>query len=104
MQAALNHPSINGTNVLTPTTRCAPEANGVLAQHVSVVQDLDNVGEELEQARVLVARDLRDEQRARIKKKQELGTPTMGVVVGGGGGAVSKLDIGRCRSQSHVTR
>ena len=35
-----------------------PEADGVLAQHVAVVQDLHNVGEELEQARVLVARDL----------------------------------------------
>ncbi len=37
---------------------CSPEADRVLAQHVAVVQNLDNVGEELEQARVLVARDL----------------------------------------------
>ena len=36
----------------------APEANGVFAQHVGVVQNLDNVWEELEQAGVLVAADL----------------------------------------------
>ena len=36
----------------------SPEADRVLAQHVAVVQNLDAVGEELEQARVLVARDL----------------------------------------------
>lgn len=48
----------DASSPLPAAPRYPPVADGVLPQHIPVVQDLHNVGEQLQQAAVLVAVDL----------------------------------------------